>query len=537
MRVGPTRCIPHLLSALRLAQSPHQPCSHPMPLPPLVRTSRFGLHPTPAQVHPNGSVFWSKQVSIKLACPLQLDELPFDTQRCTYLMGLYQDTEDQVALRWRTGRDALTQWHSTCVAEFIAISLEQDSPVISYESNYTYARAHVTFVRREWPLLLSYFVPVVLICFVSMLGFWIDPDAAAARVSLAVIGLLIVLQNYLSLTDTLPAGQPTTWLQKFQLTSFLFILLTFMEQVAVSFGRQALKWYETQQHRVAATSTWLQALNQSSSSLEKLFKEWDEAGDGDGMVSKAEFRHGVMKLRVGARQEDINKLFDRLDRDRSGAITRDELLDFIRQLAEEERNPARETKPRCRESQILSTVSNSLHRRSMMFRNRGQGNHMKKAPAGCASGENDGRCMDEMSYRPEKDAPGKILSKRHCGSSDRVVRLPGHGRGTSTAAAAPPPASPPASPPWAVSEKRLPLRAARTSSDVTRKFQRQAAEDLDKGPVWRFKFFVLFPLVVNLRHLDHISRPVFPVLYSIVIAAFLSGANFSSQGHMDSPCV
>jgi hypothetical protein len=39
---------------------------------------------------------------------------------------------------------------------------------------------------------------------------------------------------------------------------------------------------------------------------------------------------------------------------------------------------------------------------------------------------------------------------------------------------------------------------------------------------WRFKFFVVFPQVIKLRHLDHISRPVFPLLYGIVVAYFLA---------------
>jgi hypothetical protein len=74
---------------------------------------------------------------------------------------------------------------------------------------------------------------VVLISLMSMLGFWIDADAAPARVSLAVIGLLMVLQNYFSLTNALPTGTAVTWLQAFQLTSFVVNLLAFIEQVSV----------------------------------------------------------------------------------------------------------------------------------------------------------------------------------------------------------------------------------------------------------------------------------------------------------------
>jgi Ca2+-binding EF-hand superfamily protein len=81
-------------------------------------------------------------------------------------------------------------------------------------------------------------------------------------------------------------------------------------QVAVSFGRQAKKWYDIEEKRVKAGRTWLQMLHKNKDALYQLFTQWDEAGNNDGMVSKKEFRHGVMALNVGATHEDINKLFD-----------------------------------------------------------------------------------------------------------------------------------------------------------------------------------------------------------------------------------
>ena len=48
------------------------------------------------EVSPDGSVFWSQQVSLQLACTLQLQDLPFDTQKCRYRMGLYSHTADEV---------------------------------------------------------------------------------------------------------------------------------------------------------------------------------------------------------------------------------------------------------------------------------------------------------------------------------------------------------------------------------------------------------------------------------------------------------
>jgi hypothetical protein len=170
----------------------------------------------------------SQQVSLKLACPLTLIALPFDVQSCTYMMGLYAHSRDQVVLTWRTGRDALDYWKTTCIAEcalpssrqrtsprepsshavgahshprtthssvrrgpvirYVATTLSQDTPMILQEGDtYSFARANVTFARRGTPLMLNYFLPVSGLTFMSMLSFWIDAEAAPARVALAVI--------------------------------------------------------------------------------------------------------------------------------------------------------------------------------------------------------------------------------------------------------------------------------------------------------------------------------------------------------------
>ena len=62
-------------------------------------------------------------------------------------------------------------------------------------------------------------------------------------------------------------------------------------------------------------------------------------------MSKAEFRHGVMRLNVGATLEEVNSLFDKFDADHSGAISRVELLNQIKaskQFAGASRPPARD---------------------------------------------------------------------------------------------------------------------------------------------------------------------------------------------------
>ena len=76
------------------------------------------------KVSPSGGVWWSRQVSLALGCPVakgnKLDRLPFDTQTCDFLMGMYAETAAEVQLRWRDGATALDNWDGACLAEWSA---------------------------------------------------------------------------------------------------------------------------------------------------------------------------------------------------------------------------------------------------------------------------------------------------------------------------------------------------------------------------------------------------------------------------------
>jgi hypothetical protein len=83
--------------------------------------SRLGTESS-MEISPTGRVYLSQQVSLKLACPLTLTALPFDVQECSYLMGLYSHSQDQVVLNWRAGRDALADWKTSCIAECVSLT-------------------------------------------------------------------------------------------------------------------------------------------------------------------------------------------------------------------------------------------------------------------------------------------------------------------------------------------------------------------------------------------------------------------------------
>ena len=63
-------------------------------------------------VSSGGEILWSRQASFRIACKMNLEKLPFDTQSCGLLAGLYSQRAEQVQLRWRDPAkyEALANW-------------------------------------------------------------------------------------------------------------------------------------------------------------------------------------------------------------------------------------------------------------------------------------------------------------------------------------------------------------------------------------------------------------------------------------------
>ena len=252
-------------------------------------------------VSPDGAVFWSRQVRFTLTCPMDMAMLPYDSQPCTHMAGLYSQTADHVQLKWlpTESGEAIANWKAgdNCVAGWVVTALEQEDVVQRYASgNYTYAQATMTFTRQPASFLLNYMMQSVVMVVISWLGFLIDPEATPARVALGIITVMVVLQNYIALSGELPAtnGDGSTWLGWFVLASFGFNVLAFVEQVLVSFGLQAEKWLDKQRREIESLNHWKEALRGERGSLLTLFDEWDK--DQDGAISKREFRKGVKML-------------------------------------------------------------------------------------------------------------------------------------------------------------------------------------------------------------------------------------------------
>jgi hypothetical protein len=297
-------------------------------------------------VSPNGDVWWSRQVSFVMSCPFangkNLNALPFDTQTCRFTIGMYSQTASEVYVKWATLEDGVTEkpsldnWQGACLAEWHATRLDQLSELQVYvSSNYTYAHADINFTRAPAVWLWSYFMPALVLVSLSYLGFYIDPIATPARVTLGMLTVLVVMTLFTSLTSRLPPTVGMPWLARFMLFSFFFNVVAMFEQVLVSFGLSLRKWLDVQNQNLSLHLGWKEALATNKAELLKLFTDWDV--DNDGSVSKPEFRRGVRLLGLRADVTEVNRVFDAIDADGDGTVTLSELDVWLSAVWSEER--------------------------------------------------------------------------------------------------------------------------------------------------------------------------------------------------------
>eukprot|EP00966_Prymnesium_polylepis_P279629 6460097-Prymnesium_polylepis.1 len=115
------------------------------------------------------------------------------------------------------------------------------------------------------------------------------------------------------------------WLARFLSMSFVFNVLAFIEQVAVSFGLQIYAWLQQNRQLISVLESVQAALLKSGANLNQVVQAWDT--DKTGQISKREFRQGLSSL--GIKKHYLNQIFKQIDQDGAGSITAEDLRRFL----------------------------------------------------------------------------------------------------------------------------------------------------------------------------------------------------------------
>jgi len=498
-------------------------------------------------VYPDGSIWWSRQVKITLRCPVNLDRMPFDTQTCPYMMGMYAYSAADVHLTWLAQQVAFANWQGACLSEWHATSFKQENVEQVYASaNFTYASAEISFTRAPGAIFNTYFTLSIIFVGLSYLGFFIEPTSMPARVTLGMVCSLTVLVNLNALKETLPPMSRQPWMVRFMLGSFYFNVGAMVEQVATSFGLNMQAWLDTQVSALRETVPWKKSLMAHKEGVVRQFNEWDK--DGDGELSKSEWRKGIFTLGFDAPQKEVDDFFDYLDVNDNGKLQLDELellLNCFEKGAKQAEKKLAisqklydEVKERTNAQKKLSSTSAAAAPSSSSTPNLSTTPHPKVGVVLASDTVEDVARFTAVDVRV-------VSASRQFAQEQPVAMVAAaweaHHVDDPHSSVAKSPISTNASVDWmqpAVKKlqrsatkalvggiekgKRLSITLTNgvalrdTRSELKKTYEKAATVDLDKGWWWTFKTFHLFPfMIARLRKLDHIARVVFPLAYII----------------------
>ncbi|XP_059902797.1 glycine receptor subunit beta-like isoform X2 [Gadus macrocephalus] len=135
----------------------------------------------------NGDVLISMRLSVTLSCPLDLMLFPMDTQKCKMQLESFGYTTSDLVFKWQSDP---VQMDEIALPQF---DIKQED--IRYGNctkfykgtgYYTCVEVIFTLRRQVGFYLMGVYAPTLLIVVLSWLSFWINPDASAARVPLAI---------------------------------------------------------------------------------------------------------------------------------------------------------------------------------------------------------------------------------------------------------------------------------------------------------------------------------------------------------------
>ena len=185
-------------------------------------------------VHPDGTVEYRSKFSGHLASVFNLHAFPFDEQDLLVEIESFEWASDTMVFLTQEGivgfsdEFRIPEWYVTDIKEHIESKKE---PRDHNEFSEFVATIHVK--RDPGVYTTKVMVPLGVIILISMIIFWMDPDAFEDRLGASMTGLLTAVAYQFIASQNLPRHVYNTYLDAFVFLSFLVIVFGIGESALV----------------------------------------------------------------------------------------------------------------------------------------------------------------------------------------------------------------------------------------------------------------------------------------------------------------
>ncbi|XP_028315648.1 glycine receptor, alpha 4a isoform X1 [Gouania willdenowi] len=212
------------------------------------------------RIFQDGSVLYSIRLTLTLSCPMDLKNFPMDIQTCTMQLESFGYTMNDLIFEWLSENPVQVADDLT-LPQFVL----KDEMDLGYCTKY-YNTGKFTCIEVKFHLerqmgyyLIQMYIPSLLIVILSWVSFWINMDAAPARVGLGITTVLTMTTQSSGSRASLPKVSYVKAIDIWMAVCLLFVFAALLEYAAVNFVSRQHKEFirlrkKQRQQRIASAS-------------------------------------------------------------------------------------------------------------------------------------------------------------------------------------------------------------------------------------------------------------------------------------------
>ncbi|XP_063258253.1 glycine receptor subunit alpha-3 isoform X3 [Prinia subflava] len=162
------------------------------------------------RIFKNGNVLYSIRLTLILSCPMDLKNFPMDVQTCIMQLESFGYTMNDLIFEWQE-KGAVQVAEGLTLPQFL-LKEEKDLCYCTKHYNtgkFTCIEVRFHLERQMGYYLIQMYIPSLLIVILSWVSFWINMDAAPARVALGITTVLTMTTQSSGSRASLPKDDDT----------------------------------------------------------------------------------------------------------------------------------------------------------------------------------------------------------------------------------------------------------------------------------------------------------------------------------------
>ncbi|KAH7717979.1 inhibitory amino acid receptor subunit gbr-2B [Aphelenchoides avenae] len=190
---------------------------------------------TAVELRKDGFVYYRERLSVTVDCPFDFRNFPFDHQECYLKLASYSRQNNDIVYEWHGADPAAAAVDLVKDPSFrLAENLKADHCESEMYTAYSCLRVTIRLERTPWAYIPQFHVPTAVLVMIAWLAFFLDKKAAAARITLCLFSIALIMALALGINWRLPRTPYLKSTDVWTGACLAFILYVLVETVLVS---------------------------------------------------------------------------------------------------------------------------------------------------------------------------------------------------------------------------------------------------------------------------------------------------------------